>query len=128
MKLVFRLAVRLYPSWWRQRYGRELEALLRGDSAQTTLRLTYLDRDPAQAQRIAERLIAAIANETTARAASTEVLDAPSLPTSPIEPAYPVIVASGGGVGLAVGAVVLPFLRFRRRPADAGQKVSGHES
>jgi hypothetical protein len=215
MKRFFRLAVRLYPSWWRQRYAREFEALLedvkpgwyelfdvingaltmqitrlgtipvvcalagamaggiialrspevfassatirlkagaianagstaqdlrvsldkalgassgtreatsvtllRDDSAQSTLRLTYLDRDPAQAQRIAEKLTAAIANENSA--ASTEVLDAPGLPTSPIKPDYPVTVASGGGVGLAVGCVVALFLRFRRRPADAG--------
>jgi hypothetical protein len=218
MKRLVRLAVRLYPSWWRQRYAREFEALLddvkpgwgelfdvlngaltmqiktlgtipvvcalagaivggiialrtpevfassatihlkardsanvepataqdlrvsvekalgassgtrnatlvtflRGDSAQTTLRLTYLDRDPAQAQRIAEKLTAAIANQNGERAVSTEVIDAPGLPTFPIKPDYPMTVASGSGVGLVAGGVVLLFLRSRRRPADAG--------
>jgi len=28
MKRVFRFLIRLYPAWWRRRYGRELEALL----------------------------------------------------------------------------------------------------
>jgi hypothetical protein len=218
MKRLFRLAVRLYPSWWRRRYASEFEALLadvkpgwrelfdvvngaitmqiktlgtipvvcalagaivggiialrtpevfassatihlkgrgiangesataqdlrvsvdkalgasrgtreatlvtflRGDSAQTTLRLTYLDRDPAQAQRVAETLTAAIANDSSARAVSTEVINAPDLPRIPIEPDYPMTVASGSGVGLVAGALVLLFLRSRRRPADAG--------
>ena len=28
MKRVLRLLARLYPAWWRSRYGKELEALL----------------------------------------------------------------------------------------------------
>lgn len=218
MKGLFRLAVRLYPAWWRHRYAREFEALLedvtpgwrelldviygalsmqiktlatipvvcalagaivggiialrtppvfassatmslkagdtanresatapefrvslekalgasggareatsvtmhRDDSAQITLlKLTYLDRNAAQAQRVAEQLTAAIAAQSSERAASTEVIVAPSLPTSPIRPDYPVTVASGGGVGLGAGAVVLLLLRSRRRPASA---------
>jgi hypothetical protein len=212
MKRLFRLAVLLYPSWWRQRYASEFEALLedvtpgwydlfdvitgalamqiktlgmipvvcalagaiagaivtlrtpevfassatirlkapdiadaeelrvsvdkalrsangareatlvtfRGDSARSTLRLTYLDRDPAQAQRVAEKLTAAIATENSAPGASAEVIDAPGLPTSPIKPEYSGTVASGSGVGLVAGGVVFLFLRSRRRPADAG--------
>jgi uncharacterized protein involved in exopolysaccharide biosynthesis len=90
--------------------------LHRDDSAQTTLRLTYLDRDPAQAQRIAEKLTAAIATEN----ASTEVIASPVLPTSPVERHSPMTVATGGGVGLVAGGVVLLFLRYRRRPGDSG--------
>ena len=218
MNRLFRLAVRLYPSWWRQRYGAEFEALLedvkpgwrelfdvitgaftmqlktpgtipvvcalagavvggiiairtpevfassatirlnarnianaesataqelreslekalgassgtreatsvtllRGDSGETTLKLTYLDRDPAQAQRVAEKLTVAIATENSEQAASTEVLNAPNLPTSPIKPDYPMTVASGGGVGLVAGGAVLLLLRSRRRPASGG--------
>jgi uncharacterized protein involved in exopolysaccharide biosynthesis len=215
MNRLFRLAVRLYPAWWRQRYAREFEALLedvqpgwrdwfdiirgaltmqmttfgtipvvcalagaivggivalqtpkvfassatiglkaadlaskesasaqelrvslekalgsssgtkratlvtvhRDESARTTLlKLTYLDRDPVEAQRVAERLTAAIATENSERAASFEVLAAPDLPASPIRPDYPVTVASGGGVGLVAGGVVFLLLRFRRRP------------
>jgi uncharacterized protein involved in exopolysaccharide biosynthesis len=212
MKWLLRLAVQLYPGWWRQRYGREFEALLddlkpgwrelsdvihgaltmqiktvgtipvacalagaivggiiairtpevfassatialkanresaaaqefrvsleralgsssetrkatsvtlqRADSAQLTLlKLTYLDPDPAQAQRVAERLTAAMATGNSERAASIEILDAPDLPKSPIGPDYPMTVASGGGVGLVAGGVVFLLLRSRRRPA-----------
>lgn len=93
--------------------------LLRSDSAQTTVRLTYLDRNPAQAQRVAQRLTAAVATENSERAASTEILESPGLPVSPIEPDYPMTVAFGGGVGLVAGGVVLLLLRSRRRPASA---------
>ena len=89
----------------------------RGDSAQTTLRLTYLDRDPAQAQRVAETLTAAIADGNSARGVSTDVIDAPGLPTLPVKPDYPLTVASGSGVGLVVGGLVFLLLRSRRRPA-----------
>jgi hypothetical protein len=92
--------------------------LHRDDSAQITLlKLTYLDRDPAQAQRVAEQLIAAIATQNSERAGSIEVLDAPDLPRSPIRPDYPITVASGGGAGLVAGGVALLLLRSRRRPA-----------
>ena len=211
-----RLAVRLYPSWWRQRYAREFEALLddvkpgwreildvihggltmqtqtlgtipvvcavagaiiggiiamrtpevfastatirvtardvahaetvsaqelqvaldkalgasngtkeatlvtmhRSDSAHTTLKLTYLDRNAVLAQRVAETLTAAIAAENREGTITAEVLAAPGLPTSPIEPDYSMIVASGGGVGLAAGCVLV-LLGSRRRPARA---------
>jgi hypothetical protein len=214
MKQLFRLAVRLNPSWWRQRYAREFEALLEDvkpgwrelfdvvngaltmqiktlgtipvlctlagaivggiitmrtptvfassatirlkppavanadsataqelrvslekalgastgsrratfvtiDRAQTMLKLTYLDRDPAQAQRIAEKLTAAIVTGGSGPAASSEVLNAPDLPTSPIKPDYRMTVASGAGVGLVAGGVILLLLRSRRRPAAA---------
>ena len=189
MNRLCRLAVRLYPSWWRQRYETEFEALLdemkpgwrdilnvggivamrtpevfassatillkrdganlsavtpqelhvsldkalgaangkkeatlvtmrRWESAQTTLKLTYLDRNPGQAQRVAEQLIAAIATPNREGTISTEVLAAPDLPTSPIKPDYPMNVATGGGVGLVAGCVVL-LLGWRRRPARA---------
>lgn len=91
-----------------------------GDSAHTTLKVTYLDRDPAQAQRVAEKLTAAIANENRERPVTTTVIEAPGLPTLPIEPDYPMTVAAGSGVGLVAGGVILLFLRARRRPADAG--------
>ena len=215
MTRLVRFAVRLYPSWWRQRYAKELEALLedvepgwyelsdvftgafrmqiktlgtipvvcalagaiaggiialrtpevfassatihlktrevanaepanaqelrvsvekalgaskgtreatlvtfsRGESAQTTLRLTYLDRDPAQAQHVAETLTAAIADGNSARGVSADVIDAPGLPTLPVKPEYPLTVASGSGVGLVVGGLVFLLLRSRRRPA-----------
>jgi hypothetical protein len=213
MKRLCRLAVRLYPSWWRQRYASEFEALLdemkpgwreildviqgaltmqiqslgtipvvcalagaivggiiamrtpevfassstillkrdvanaspgtpqelhvsldkalgvangkkeatlvtmrKWDSAQTTLTLTYLDRNAGQAQRVAEQLTAAIATSNREGIISTKVLSAPDLPTSPIKPDYPMNVASGGGVGLVAGCVVL-LLGWRRPPA-----------
>lgn len=78
--------------------------------------LTYLDGNAAQAQRVAETLTAAIATEN---AASAEVLVAPRFPTSPMRSDYPMMVGSGGGVGLVAGGVVFLLLRSRRRPATA---------
>ena len=95
-----------------------LVTMRRWESAQTTLKLTYLDRNPGQAQRVAEQLTAAIATPNREGTISTEVLAAPGLPTSPIKPDYPMNVASGGGVGLVAGCVVL-LLGWRRRPARA---------
>jgi len=209
MRRIFRLAARLYPTWWRQRYASEFEALLEdvdpgwreffdvihgalamqvttlgtisvvcalagaivggviaartpesfgssatvclraqtsqelraslgkalhasgginrattvtllgGNSSQNILRLTYLDRDPAQAQRVAEKLIAAIATEIGAPAASTGGLDAPVFVTFHIKPDSRMTVASGAGVGLIVGGMVFLLLRSRRRLASA---------
>ena len=42
----------------------------RGDSKQTTVRLTYMDRNPVQAQRVAEKLAGAVAAISGARAIS----------------------------------------------------------
>jgi uncharacterized protein involved in exopolysaccharide biosynthesis len=91
----------------------------RGHSANTILKLTYLDRDPAKAQHVARTLTAAIETENKQGAASAEVLAAPDFPTTPIAPDYPATVASGGGLGLIAGSVVLLLLRARRRPASA---------
>ena len=94
--------------------------LHRDDAAQITLlKLTYLDRDPAQAQRVAEQLTAAIARQSGGLAGSIVVLRAAELPTSPMRPDYSMTVAFGGGIGLVAGGVVFLFLRFRRRPATA---------
>jgi len=94
--------------------------LVSGDSAQTTVRLTYTDRDPVQAQRVAETLTAAVATESGERATSTEILDSPALPAAPIAPDYPMTIASGGAAGLVAGGVVVLLVRSRRRPASAG--------
>jgi hypothetical protein len=99
--------------------GKTLVTLQSGDSMQTTLRLTYLDRDPTETQRVAEKLTA-IVTEKRERAPSAEVLDAPRLPRSPVEPNYSINVASGGAIGLVLGGVAFLLLRSRRRLANAG--------
>jgi len=99
--------------------GKTLVTLQSGDSMQTTLRLTYLDRDPTETQRVAEKLTA-IVTEKRERAPSAEVLDAPRLPRSPVEPDYSINVASGGAIGLVLGGVAFLLLRSRRRLANAG--------
>ena len=93
--------------------------LYRGDSTQTTVRLTYMDRNPVQAQRVAEKLAGAVATVGGGRAISSEILEAPILPTSPVEPNYPMSIASGGIVGLAAGGVMVLFFWLRGRPAKA---------
>jgi hypothetical protein len=99
--------------------GKTLVTLQSGDSMQTTLRLTYLNRDPTETQRVAETLTA-IVTEKRERAPSAEVLDAPRLPRSPVEPNYSINVASGGAIGLVLGGVAFLLLRSRRRLANAG--------
>jgi hypothetical protein len=212
MKRLLQIAARLYPSWWRQRYAREFEALLedvkpgwrevidvatgalkmqisslatipvlcslaggifggvvamrtpelfassatllftapdiasansktaqdiRGtlvsalvasgamkartlveiqkNSTEGTLKVTYLDRDPARSQAMAETLAAAVVANKAGWALSSQILASPQLPTAPIRPDYPLNVASGGGVGLAGGAIATLLLRLRRK-------------
>lgn len=96
--------------------------LLKGDS-RGTFRVVYLDPDPAQAQRVAERLAAAIvkdarrsaaAENDAQRSAAAEVLEPAALPRTPVDPPYASSVAAGGGVGLVAGAIVLLLARARR--------------
>jgi len=79
--------------------------LLRERAGQATIRLTYLDRDPARAQRVAQSLADAIVANDAARTPSPRVVEAPHLPTAPVAPAYAAAGASGGAVGLAAGAL-----------------------
>jgi hypothetical protein len=218
MKRLFRVAARLYPAWWRQRYGDEFEALLEdlnpgwrelfdvvngafamqittlgtipvvcalagamvggviaarapevfassatmhlkaGDipnaqlptaqelqaslvkairasggtpraasvtllgrgSGQTTMILTYRDRDPAQARRVVAILTAGVIGKMCERTPSKEVSGSAVFATSSIGRAYPMTVACGGGLGLAAGGVVFLLLRPRRRLGRAG--------
>jgi uncharacterized protein involved in exopolysaccharide biosynthesis len=88
-----------------------LVKLWKEESKDTTVVLTYQDRDPAQAQRVATKLTDAITNEPSA---SATILSAPDLPQSPIKRDYPTTVASGGGIGLMLGALVSLLFRVRR--------------
>jgi uncharacterized protein involved in exopolysaccharide biosynthesis len=212
MKSFLRIAARLYPGWWRQRYGREFDALLedvdpgwrelidvatgalkmqirtlatiqvlctlaggivggaiamrtpqlfassatilftapdvasansktaqdfRGtlvsalvasgamkartlveiqkSAREGTVKVTYLDRDPARSQQVAEKLAAAVVANSAERVSSSQILVAPQFPTAPIRPDYRLNVASGGGVGLAGGAIATLLLRLRRK-------------
>lgn len=95
--------------------------LLRGDSNQTTLTLIYTDRDPARAQRVAEKLSAAIVTGNSGSAMAAEVLARPSLPTSPVPHAYLRSIASGGVAGLVGGGVLVLLLGLGRRFAGVGR-------
>jgi uncharacterized protein involved in exopolysaccharide biosynthesis len=97
--------------------------LLSSDAAHTTVRITYADSDPVQAQRVAERLAAALATGQEP-ATSNEILDFPALPTSPVAPNYALTIAAGGAVGLAIGGVVVLLLMSRRRLAGPGAGAS----
>jgi hypothetical protein len=57
------------------------------NSPRPTIRVTYADRDPVQAQRGAERLAAAIAGDGQL-SRSSELLSSPSLPAAPVGPDY----------------------------------------
>jgi len=216
MMPLFRLAMRLYPAWWRRRYGREFAALLddvdpgwvdlfdvmrgavamqirtlgaipvactligvlggglmafrapkvfassatihigqadaphdgpasfdmlgasvsraveqagaskaaafvtmhRSDPRRMTVRVTYRDRDPAQAHRVATTLSAAITAEAKQRATSAEVLEAAGRPVSPVPPDYSMPAAAGGGLGLLLGSLAFLLLRSRQQAAN----------
>lgn len=94
-------------------------ALRKSEATQSILKLTYVDRDPAQAQRVAETLTAAVATAASRRSASAEVLDGPGRPTSPLNRRSPATIASGGGAGLVAGLALLLLFRTRTRPPAA---------
>jgi uncharacterized protein involved in exopolysaccharide biosynthesis len=71
------------------------------------------------AQRGAERLVAAITTKGGELAKSTEVLDPPSLPATPVAPDYQMMAAVGGAVGLVTGGLVLLLLSWHRRPGHS---------
>ena len=87
----------------------------RNAAAQTALTVTYVDRDPSHAHRVAEKLTAAIVAETAGAGGAAKVVAAAALPVSPVERDYSGPVATGAGIGLAVGG--LAFLTGWRRRA-----------
>jgi uncharacterized protein involved in exopolysaccharide biosynthesis len=87
--------------------------LLERDPRQTTVMLTYMDRDAAQAQRVAQNLTAAV-TASRAEALSAEVLELPALPTTPTGLDYATTIASGGVIGLLASGVGI-LLASRRR-------------
>jgi uncharacterized protein involved in exopolysaccharide biosynthesis len=80
-----------------------------------TVKVTYLDRDPARSQHVAEKLAAAVVANSAERVSSSQILVSPQFPTAPTGPDYPLNVASGGGVGLAGGAIATLLRRLRRK-------------
>jgi hypothetical protein len=92
-----------------------LVALLKDDSAHATVRLTYLNRDPVQAQHVAAKLAAVVTKGSDGRAGAAEVLDAPDVPTSPTGAGYPASIAWGTALGLLGGGLLVVF-RTRRSP------------
>ena len=91
--------------------------LLDGDSSRRLLRLTFTDRDPANARIGADSLTNAIANGASGRSVVAEVLTAPTLPTSPLEPGYAAEVMFGAVAGLAAGLMGSVLLALQRRRA-----------
>ena len=93
--------------------------LLRGQAPHTTVTLTYLDPDPARAQRVAEQvadtLVANYRSQALARLLSPAVV-----PTSPVGPNYQARVAAGGGLGFMAGGILFLVLRGRR---GSGRKL-----
>lgn len=84
------------------------------DAAGQMLRVTFENPDAAEAQRMATRLVEALAAN-----ASMEVLSAATLPTTPSGPDYPINLTAGGAAGLALGVLILLAIRLSRRPLDA---------
>ena len=80
------------------------------NSEATTLEITFADRDPVKAQRVAEELITLILEGSLAQQphgfARIFVPAPPNLPTSPIWPNRWLITALGCAAGLLAGAVV----------------------
>ena len=95
-------------------------------AAQATLTLTYVDRNPSQARRVAEKLAAAMVTDAGGPDGSARVVDAPALPESPVKPNYSASIASGAGLGLAAGGLL--FLTGRRRARSEWPPAPGGDS
>ena len=93
--------------------------VLRDAAEHATLRVSYTDRDPATAQRMAQTLTGAIVAAHTKSGASVEVSDA-ALPATPVARHYTVKVGGGAFLGLlASGMIVLSRRARRRHVADS---------
>ena len=83
---------------------------LRRIGGTTTLEITFADRDPVKAQRVAEEVIRLILEGSLAQQphgfARILVPAPPNLPTTPAWPNRWVITALGCAVGLFAGAIV----------------------
>jgi hypothetical protein len=90
------------------------------DPRHMTVRVTYLDRDPDQAHRVAATLSDAITAEAKRRATGAEVLEGPDRPVSPVTPDYSTSAAAGGAIGLLLGTLAFLLLRSRQHPANVG--------
>ena len=77
------------------------------------------DRDPMQAHRGAERLLAALASGAGELGDAAEVIAAPALPTSPVRPNYPQTIGVDAAIGLVAGGVILLLVSSRRRQANS---------
>ena len=89
--------------------------LLHNDAGQTTLRVTTEDPRPEHARRVTTGLTTAILTGPTAKARAAQVVEPPSLPTTPVAPAYATRVGTGSTAGLALGCVALLVRRRRAR-------------
>jgi hypothetical protein len=95
-----------------------LVTMHRSDPRHMTVRVTYLDRDPDQAYRVAATLSAAITAEAKQRATGAEVLEGPDRPVSPVPPDYSMPAAAGGGIGLLLGTLAFLLLRSSQHPEE----------
>ena len=94
-------------------------SVLRDAVEHATLRVSYTDRDPATAQRMAQALTGAIVAAHMKSGASVEVSDA-ALPAAPVARHYTVKVGGGAFLGLlASGMIVLSRRARRRHVADS---------
>jgi len=93
--------------------------LLHNTEGQTTLRVTYEDPRPEQARRVAAGLTSAILAGPTAKARTAQVVEAPSLPTTPVAAAYATSVGTGCAAGLALGGISVLIQRRRARAGTA---------
>jgi hypothetical protein len=98
--------------------ARTLLTVRKEGAAPPVLRVTYVDPDPTRAQHVAARLTEALTSGSEGPAVAAEILAPATRPEGPITPDYETNMASGGGVGFAIGAVAFILLRSRSR-ADA---------
>jgi hypothetical protein len=97
--------------------ARKATSVQLGQGGTSTLVLSYQDRDPEKAKRVADSLAAAVAQHKGT--GTYRLLDAPRLATVPVPAGREILVASGGGLGLLAGVIARLMFRPRRRPAGA---------
>ena len=92
--------------------------VLMGPEGGSTLTVTYHHHNPAEAKRVTEQLATSI----TKTLASSTIVSAAEMPSSPVRPALASNVAFGSGCGLTVGTLALLAARLRRRNPASGER------
>ena len=93
--------------------------------APPAFKLSFQYRDPAEAQQVVTALTNQIVSANAEQGGQDlVVLEQPTLPDAPIQPAWLRIFAAGLGGGILLGALAILLRRLLRRPSDGPSSTS----